>query len=308
MASTRIANQAIRTVLPYTVFGSLWIWGSDSVVLWFTKDPATIAHISMYKGWAFIACTSVLLFVLVVRKLRIQQRLHQQLETRRQDLEEFLHASSHHLRTPLVTIHGFSAELKDQIELDELDKKSLKDIASRFLVASAQMEEIIKNINHLHRALRNDPSPLALDTASLIRKQFEQENLDYPGIDPSIQISPLPNCFFDPEQMNVTLHEILSNVFKHCRKQPNLQINVTENDRSRHSFTICFEDNGPGFAVPGDETLFHPAMRKPSKQDSSGLRIGLAIAWRCAKWNGGDLRVQSEKGLGTKVFLTIPIA
>lgn len=306
MKETPLSLQALRTVIPYTLFGCLWIWGSDSFVLWFTHDPDQISQISMIKGWLFIATTSILLFILVMRKLRKQERLHQQLETRRIDLEEFLYAASHHLKTPLVTMHGFSSELRYELDQNELDRMALKETASRFIVASSQMEEILRNITHLHRSLRHNPKPTHFSITTRVESQIELAKLKYPTALGMVRLSPLPTCTFDAEQFDVILRELFSNFFRHCKGQEHSELHIYLASQKRGSVTVAFEDNGPGFSVPPNQSLFHPALRKPSEQDSAGLRIGLAIAWRCATWNGGDLEVTSAKGRGTKVLLTLP--
>ena len=57
-------------VLAYGLCGGLWIFGSDWLLGQLIKDVALAAQVSAYKGWAFIAVTSVLLY----RVLRRVQR------------------------------------------------------------------------------------------------------------------------------------------------------------------------------------------------------------------------------------------
>lgn len=57
----------LRIVLLYALFGMLWIIFSDTIVLWFTADQATLSRLQTYKGWFFILVTAVLLFGLISR-------------------------------------------------------------------------------------------------------------------------------------------------------------------------------------------------------------------------------------------------
>ncbi|MFT3850392.1 MAG: ATP-binding protein [Propionivibrio sp.] len=52
-------------VLIYAVFAALWILLSDRAVLLFTQDAAAMTRISMFKGWAFVAVTALLLGALL---------------------------------------------------------------------------------------------------------------------------------------------------------------------------------------------------------------------------------------------------
>ena len=58
---------ALKVVLAYAGFASLWILLSDELVASLVKDPAQMTAVSILKGSVFVAITSLLLFVLVRR-------------------------------------------------------------------------------------------------------------------------------------------------------------------------------------------------------------------------------------------------
>lgn len=294
--------QTLRIVLPYTIFGCLWIWGSDRALLWFTRDPETISTLSMYKGWAFMAVTSSILFVQVWRRLRIQRRLYEQLETRRIDLEEFLYAASHHLRTPLFTIHGFAGELVH----DSDSREQVQENTRRIMIASAQMEEILLSVTRLHRSLRKDPKPTSIQARTILEHTIHRATQQTPQFQGRFDIQSTTNCLCDIDQLETLIYEIIINFIRHCPSKPESLLTIRDGEFTRSTCSIVFEDNGPGFMVPPPESLFHPALRKQNIDDAAGLRIGLAIAWRCAKWNDGSLLVESQKGKGTRITLTLP--
>ncbi len=70
-ASARNAEWAakIRIVAIYALFGSLWIFLSDTVVGWMIRDPGLMTRISVYKGMLFILLTSALLYFLISRNI-----------------------------------------------------------------------------------------------------------------------------------------------------------------------------------------------------------------------------------------------
>ena len=57
----------LRIALLYAVLGGLWIYLSDSVVNALVHDPSTITSIAIIKGWAYVAATAYVLFLLVRR-------------------------------------------------------------------------------------------------------------------------------------------------------------------------------------------------------------------------------------------------
>ena len=62
--------QPLAVALIYGVLASLWIVLSDRAVSWLFKDPAMLLLASTTKGWLFVCVTTVLVFVLLVRRER----------------------------------------------------------------------------------------------------------------------------------------------------------------------------------------------------------------------------------------------
>lgn len=84
----------LRTALIYAVFGGLWILISDSVVASLFSDVVIIREISIYKGWAFIGTTAVLLYYV----LRAQLHRWDVESKRRQFVEQELREREHQYR------------------------------------------------------------------------------------------------------------------------------------------------------------------------------------------------------------------
>ena len=68
----RRPNGALRIALLYATFGAAWILGSDWLLGRLVSDPALIVQAGAVKGWAFIAATAVMLYVLVRRVVASQ--------------------------------------------------------------------------------------------------------------------------------------------------------------------------------------------------------------------------------------------
>ena len=128
-----------RVVAAYAVFAALWILLSDHLLGWLVQDPARLVRYAMYKGWAFVAVTSVLLYVLVQRQSRHQQRIHQHeidsvLETHR--AYELLAAVAEHsedLIFALDTGHRYRLVNKAACELVGLPAHEILDHGPRDL-------------------------------------------------------------------------------------------------------------------------------------------------------------------------------
>ena len=64
---TKERRQVLKVVGIYAIFSLLWIFLSDSALELFVKDAATIARISIFKGFFFVLVTAALLFHLIAR-------------------------------------------------------------------------------------------------------------------------------------------------------------------------------------------------------------------------------------------------
>src|SRR5262245_9524990 len=60
-------RRILTVVLVYALFAALWIYGSDRAVDWLVSDAPQRSAIALYKGWAFVAVTSCLLYWLMWR-------------------------------------------------------------------------------------------------------------------------------------------------------------------------------------------------------------------------------------------------
>jgi len=75
----RASNIALRISLIYALAGSLWILSSDTLLSLVISEPGALTHLQTFKGWAFIAVTAFLLYVLVNRYVSAMVRSDQAL-------------------------------------------------------------------------------------------------------------------------------------------------------------------------------------------------------------------------------------
>ncbi len=122
---------ALRVVLVYALFASLWILLSDKAVAALFSDPATITRISMIKGWLFVAVTSLLLYGLIRRLL-----------------EQVLKASQTSLEAQRKSIRA--NQLLSDIANNSLDAIFAKDLAGRYILVNQQTARVFgKSVDQL---------------------------------------------------------------------------------------------------------------------------------------------------------------
>lgn len=73
-SSAPLQRAALRIVLAYGVFASIWILASDIWLIHTTADPFLLRLLSVAKGWVFVAVTALLLYAVLRRQLRAWER------------------------------------------------------------------------------------------------------------------------------------------------------------------------------------------------------------------------------------------
>ena len=88
MMETPLPNTPIKIAVTYAIAGALWILLSGWLLQLLVTDPALITRLTMFKGWAFIAVTTVILHQLNTRNqkeiLRSNETIREQIRIYRE--------------------------------------------------------------------------------------------------------------------------------------------------------------------------------------------------------------------------------
>ncbi|WP_445191038.1 sensor histidine kinase [Sphingomonas sp. Tas61C01] len=242
-----------------------------------------------------------------------------------EEIQRFAYIVSHDLRSPLVNVMGFTAELAEVIppltELIERAEATVPDIVTSdargavredlpeaigFIRASTQkMDRLINAILKLSREGRRTIAPEQLDPAAVVDSIAAsiRHVIDERGVTLSIE-RPLPTIVTD----RVALEQILSNLIENATKygHPDRAGTIAvSGSEARGRVTIAIADNGRGIA-PGDHQRIFDLFRRAGAQDQPGEGIGLAHVRALAHRLGGTIDVESELGQGSTFRLTLP--
>ena len=124
-------TEIVRIVAIYSLFGGLWIYLSDTILVLLVRDPAIITRISLFKGLLFIALTATLLYVLIARYIR---RIGIHLSERDQALRNLAQQKA----------------LLDIIIEGTTDAVYVKDAEGRYLLANSSVARFVgKPVNEI---------------------------------------------------------------------------------------------------------------------------------------------------------------
>jgi len=241
------------------------------------------------------------------------------------EIQRFAYIVSHDLRSPLVNVMGFTAEVeaaaRSLAEMVDRAEQHAPDIVTKearlaaredlpeavgFIRTSTQkMDRLINAILQLSRQGRRVLTPEPLDVAALadgvVRSM--QQNIDGAGTEVIVQ-RPLPDMTGDRVSMEQLLSNLVENAVKYLQPGRPGRI-VVSGHEARGRVHLAVEDNGRGIA-PADHQRIFDLFRRSGAQDRPGEGIGLAHVRALVYRLGGTVDVRSELGQGATFLLNLP--
>lgn len=244
-----------------------------------------------------------------------------------EEIQRFAYIVSHDLRSPLVNVMGFTAELStattalgelvDRVEEREpailteearlAAREDLPEAIGFIRTSTAKMDRLINAILTLSRQGRRTLSPEPLDLAAMVEAITDsmRHTMDERGVEVVVE-RPMPPLVAD----RLAVEQILSNLVENATKylQPGRPGRVTVSaQRSGPRVTVSVADNGRGID-PRDHGRIFDLFRRSGRQDQPGEGIGLAHVRALAYRLGGTVTVRSTLGEGATFDLSLPVA
>ena len=223
---------------------------------------------------------------------------------------EFIANMSHELRTPLNAIIGFSDMLATRTVTGP---EKVQQYSSYIKQAAEHLLALINGILDVSKIqagkLSVDPEPVSLmsilDSTLLITDAKAKEK----NISVESHIAPnLPLLLADPLRLKQIIINLLSNAVKFTPDWGRVRLDASV--QVEGYATISISDTGPGMDAKEMDTAMSPFGQVDAgfNKRHEGTGLGLPIAYALARLHGGDLRIQSAKGAGTRVSILIPLA
>ncbi|MFB2833513.1 response regulator [Floridanema evergladense] len=229
------------------------------------------------------------------------------LETQlRQQLNVFLHAVSHDLRNPVIGTKMVLNNLTNQVgETIQLPRKILE----RMQESNDRQLGLINSLIETHAAevwgLKLNYQPLELK--SLVQSALIdlQPMLDKEEVVLCDRISPnLPLIKADSLHLVRVYQNLIGNALKHNPPGFRLTLDAqVENEWLR----CTVADNGVGISKEQCENIFDLYFQGNQKRQSVGLGLGLYLCQHIIQAHGGAIGVESELGIGTTFWFTLPL-
>ncbi len=264
----------------------------------------------------------------LTEKNRQLEELHDQMQEFERLKSNFLATVSHELRTPLTSIIGYSDMLTEGIagNLDDEQRQFVQTIKTKGDELLSLISSILDfsriETGHLDlRYVEIDPKELVDSAVEPIKERAERRGtrlvLDAP--------TSLPTISLDPEKIHTAISHLVENAVKFSTPggivRVSLQI-VTDDggDSSDDGFgavlmtspdmlEIAVEDWGIGINEKEQGQIFSPfaQLDNSSTREQGGAGLGLAVVKHFVEAHGGQVKVKSRLGEGSKFTVLIPI-
>lgn len=143
----------------------------------------------------------------------------------------------------------------------------------------------------------------SVDLAAIVRRAVDvvrPGQTESTEIALDIDVEPAPvRC--EPYQMEQVVVQLMRNAVEAVEGSGSVRVGLCE---AAPGFEVTVEDSGPGIDPDLLDRLFDPFHTAPVAGVTSGF--GLTVSYRIVQEHGGQLRVESEPGHGTRVTVTLP--
>jgi signal transduction histidine kinase len=221
---------------------------------------------------------------------------------------DFVSNVSHELRTPLSLIRLY-AETLEMGRLPNQEKR--EEYYCIIRKESERLTALINNILDFSRieAGRKEYDFRQTDLAELVRNTLDSYRYQIEQNGFSFQqhiASDLPPVRVDREAMARSLLNLVNNALKYSHNEKFLGVNLY---RENGSLKLEVVDHGIGIPHPEQHKIFEKFYRvgDPLVHNTKGSGLGLALVRHIVEAHGGEVRVESDPGQGSKFIITLPV-
>ena len=286
--------------------------------LWDGKwdDDESVIHVKITPPWWKTTYAFIIYLILFLVSSLFVSRIVLRINTFRNELRvekavnevklQFFTNISHEIRTPLTLILG---PIEDLLA----EKKFPGEFKSTLLLMQKNGKRMLHLLNQLldFRKAQNKKMILKLESVDMVdftKGIFDnfKPHAHHSGIKFSFHEEANPeNIWVDPHRIDSVIFNILSNAFKFTPRNKSVTVTVSE-DKKAGEVYVKVSDGGSGIKSKDIPLLFNRYSILSGEMNSTvGTGIGLSLSNEIVKMHGGEIRVESEPGVGSEFSIVL---
>ena len=312
------------------VLGS-WVWNDELQLGLITEIDAEEAlhpyhksrNIVLYMLLITIALVLLLTLIIIrstnknrIQLLRINEQLENKVKIRTKELEElnatkdrFFSIIAHDLKSPFNYLLGMTQLLSDV--MDTMNPDKLKILISKLHDSAQSAFDLLENLLIWARTQQKmiQMSQESHDLNSLVNSSIKPLlNL---ALDKSInltnEITLDDKIFVDEYMISTVIRNLVNNAIKFTRNNGTIKIYA---ERDGNEIIISVNDNGIGMSEKIISKLFKIGedVSISGTNNETGTGLGLILCQEFVTKNGGRIWAESQEGIGTTFYFTVPIS
>jgi signal transduction histidine kinase len=220
---------------------------------------------------------------------------------------DFVAAVSHEFRSPLTSM----AHLAEMLEADRLPSDETRRTSYGMLVRDThRLRRLVEDLLDFRRleagaaALRLEPVDL-VELVSAVAADFQAQAIP-PGYRVDVRMPEAPvGLAADRDALARALWNLLDNAVKYSPECRTVWVDLR---RDGECVAISVRDEGLGIPADEQRRVFDRFVRgaQAKRLRIKGTGIGLAIVRHVARSHGGDVRLASEPGRGSRFTILLP--
>lgn len=220
---------------------------------------------------------------------------------------DFLSHMSHEIRTPLNGIKGMVDLMREKEEFQSNEYLEKVRLSTRYLMRLINDILDMSKIESGKIQLEHDiltVTEFCSSIDAIIKPLADEKYIDY-GCRKVKTIH--KGILVDAGRFKQIMLNILSNAVKYTEPYGMVNYYIEEIDLPPHRsrISLIVEDNGVGMSEEFIRAAFDPFTQERRTYNHSGTGLGLAITKQLLELMGGKIRIESQQGAGTKVYLDL---
>lgn len=199
--------------------------------------------------------------------------------------------------SPILSLTETMTEYCDAQTADTAEADTMRQALQTIHRRSEGLMQFVENYRRLTRLPTPIVAPVQVDDLLADLKQL------FPAAYVRFHASPRgATVMADRSQLEQALINLMKNACEAVEGKPEAKVQLTFQRLAGDSDHFYVEDNGPGLRPEVAEQVFVPFFT--TKPGGSG--IGLSLCKQIARLHGGNIRLQSSEGIGTRVDFLLP--